>query len=107
MSRRIPVAAKIGVGFATIIALALLIGISALSNLSSVAKDSQTTYHKGAEPMERLGQAWALINANSALTIRVLMEPTAAGRAAVGATIKSNTKTVDADLAAAARTADT
>jgi methyl-accepting chemotaxis protein len=98
LSRRIPIQAKL-LGSAGITLLLMLgLGVLALSQLSKNATTSERSFTEVTTPLEKLGEARALINENRVYSVRYIIDP--ASRPKMAKLIASNTAVVKADLAA-------
>jgi methyl-accepting chemotaxis protein len=97
-SRRITIQTKLLASAALLMAFTTLIGVMAISKLSSVNVRASENFAQGTLPLARLGEARALINENRAFGVRYLIDP--AGRAQLARDIDANTAAVKRDLAA-------
>jgi methyl-accepting chemotaxis protein len=97
-SRRITIQTKLLASAALLMAFTSLIGVVAISKLSSVNGRAGDNFAQGTLPLARLGEARALINENRVFGVRYLIDP--AGRARLARDIDANTAVVKRDLAA-------
>ncbi|HWH96055.1 MAG TPA: methyl-accepting chemotaxis protein [Baekduia sp.] len=103
--RRITIQTKLLASAGLLLALTGLIGMLSISKLSGVDGRAQTNFTHGTVPLEKLGEARALINENRVLGVRYLIDPPARG--ALTKKITANTKIIQRDLAAVQPTLST
>jgi methyl-accepting chemotaxis protein len=94
-------------GFGAVLALMLVVGVSAVLDLKDVNTKSESSFRHATEPLAKLGDAASRFNENRALLNGHLLESSGAELTKVENQIDANDKAIDADVAAAKQTLTT
>jgi methyl-accepting chemotaxis protein len=104
---RLSIRTKLFAAFGVVLALMVVLGVVAVTKLSSGATKAENTFQQTTKPLAALGTARAKLNENRAFLNNHILERTASEKAELERKLEENNAVIDQELDAAERTLQT